>query len=416
MPSFAYSAINSQGVELSGEIQATDLGAARDALRGNGLLAQRLEEISSTVTQSGGSFLGIKTKTVKTKSLQIFSRQFATMIEAGLSVVTALVILEQQTEDTLLAQIIDNVRERVEGGALLSEAMAAHPEVFSRLYIAMVEAGEAAGVLDVVLDRVAMQIEKEEKIKRRVKGAMIYPAVVMTFAFLVLTGLLMFLVPVFVKIFDQLGGELPKLTQIIMHMSNGLRYPWFPGIPIPGIVFVLGGLIGGFIAFKRWKRTDKGRASWDSFKLRIPMQIGSVVRKVAMARFSRTLSTLIASGVDIMRALEITATTSGNWVVESDTLKIREAVREGAPIAQPMIASAVFPPMVGHMVKIGEETGELEKMLSKVADFYEDEVDAAIQSLTSIIEPIMMIGVGIMVGVIVIAMYLPMFKLLSLVK
>jgi type IV pilus assembly protein PilC len=416
MPSFAYSAINSQGVELTGEIQATDLAAARDALRGNGLMAQRLEEMGSAVAKSGGSFLGIKTKAVKSKSLQIFSRQFATMIEAGLSVVTALVILEEQTDDEALAEVIDDVRERVEGGALLSEAIAAHPDVFSRLYIAMVEAGEAAGVLDVVLDRVATQIEKEEKIKRRVKSAMIYPSVVLTFAFLVLTGLLMFLVPVFVKIFDQLGGQLPKLTQIILHLSNGLRHPLFPGVPIPGVLFLIGGLIGGFIWFRRWKRTDKGRAAWDSFKLRIPMQIGSVVRKVAMARFSRTLSTLIASGVDIIRALEITAQTSGNWVVESDTLKIREMVREGAPIAQPMIASPVFPPMVGHMVKIGEETGELEKMLSKVADFYEDEVDASIATLTSIIEPLMMIGVGIMVGIIVIAMYLPMFKLLSLVK
>jgi type IV pilus assembly protein PilC len=249
-----------------------------------------------------------------------------------------------------------------------------------------------------------------------VKGAMIYPSVVLTFAFLVLTGLLMFLVPVFVKIFDQLGGQLPKLTQIVLHLSNGLRYPLFPGIPIPGVIFLLGGIFGGMIWFRRWKKTPKGRAAWDSFKLKVPMQIGQVVRKVAMARFSRTLSTLIASGVDIIRALEITATTSGNWVVEHDTLKIREMVREGAPIAQPMIASPVFPPMVGHMVKIGEETGELEKMLSKVADFYEEEVDAAIQSLTSIIEPIMMIGVGVMVGIIVIAMYLPMFKLLSLIK
>ena len=194
---------------------------------------------------------------MKSKSLQIFSRQFATMIEAGLSVVTALVILEEQTEDLALTLVIDDVRERVEGGALLSEAIAAHPDVFSRLYIAMVEAGEAAGVLDVVLDRVAIQIEKEEKIKRRVKGAMIYPSVVMTFAFLVLTGLLMFLVPVFVKIFDQLGGQLPKLTQIILHMSNALRFPWFPGIPIPGVVFVLGGLVGGIVFFKRWKKTDK---------------------------------------------------------------------------------------------------------------------------------------------------------------
>jgi type IV pilus assembly protein PilC len=406
MPSFAYSAINAQGLELSGEVQAADLASARDSLRGNGLLAQRLVEVSTPATGAGRTFLGIGEK-VKAKSLQVFSRQFATMIEAGLSVVTALVILEQQTEDKVLAVVIDDVRERVEGGALLSEAMAQHPEVFSRLYLAMVEAGEAAGVLDVVLDRVAVQIEKEQAIKRRVKGAMIYPAVVITFAFLVLCGLLMFLVPIFVKIFDELGGDLPKMTQIIMHMSNGLRGYWY-------IIFPLIGL--SIFAFFRWKKTEAGRQAWDRFKLRVPMQIGKVVRKIAMARFSRTLSTLIASGVDIMKALEITAQTSGNWVVESETLKMREQVREGASIAQPMIASAVFPPMVGHMVKIGEETGELEKMLTKVADFYEDEVDAAIQALTSIIEPLMMIGVGMMVGVIVISMYLPMFKLLTLIK
>jgi type IV pilus assembly protein PilC len=406
MPSFAYSAINSQGIELTGEIQAPDVAAARDALRSNGLLAEKMQELSTPATRAGKTTMGIGAK-VKPKSLQIFSRQFATMIEAGLSVVTALVILEQQTDDKPLAIIIDDVREQVEGGSLLSEAMARHPETFSRLYIAMVEAGEAAGVLDVVLDRVAIQIEKEQKIKRRVKGAMIYPSVVLTFATLVMTGLLMFLVPIFVKIFSQLGGQLPTLTLLVLHASNLLRGWWYVIFPL------LGGTIFGFF---RWKKTEAGRQAWDRFKLKIPMQIGSVVRKIAMARFSRTLSTLIASGVDIMRALEITAQTSGNWVVEAETLKIRERVRDGAPIAQPMVDSEIFPPMVGQMVKIGEETGELEKMLSKVADFYEDEVDASIQALTSIIEPLMMIGVGVMVGIIVISMYLPMFKLLSLVK
>ena len=271
----------------------------------------------------------------------------------------------------------------------------------------MVEAGEAAGVLDVVLDRVAIQIEKEEKIKRRVKGAMIYPSVVLTFATLVMTGLLMFLVPIFVKIFDQLNGQLPMLTQVVLHVSNLLRGWWYVIFPVIGATI---------FSFFRWKKTEAGRQAWDRFKLKLPMSIGSVVLKVAMARFSRTLSTLIASGVDIMRALEITAQTSGNWVVESETMKIRERVRDGAPIAQPMVDNVIFPPMVGQMVKIGEETGELEKMLSKVADFYEDEVDASIQALTSIIEPLMMIGVGVMVGIIVISMYLPMFKLLSLVK
>ena len=403
MPSFAYSAINAQGAELTGEIQASDLSAARDALRGGGLLAQWVEELKAPAAKKTGFTKG----KVKAKSLQVFSRQFATMIEAGLSVVTALVILEQQTDDKVLASVIEDVREQVESGALLSEAIARHPDVFSRLYVAMVEAGEAAGVLDVVLDRVALQIEKEEKIKRRVKGAMIYPSIVLVFATLVMTGMLMFLVPIFVNIFDQLGGELPTLTQYVMHASNLLRGYWFIIFPVVG---------GAIFAFFKWKKSETGRQAWDRFKLRIPAQIGTVVRKVAMARWSRTLSTLIASGVDILRALEITAQTSGNWVVEEETGKVRIRVQEGATIAAPLIESTVFPPMISQMVKIGEESGELEKMLGKVADFYEDEVDASIAALTSIIEPLMMIGVGVMVGIIVISMYLPMFKLLTLVK
>jgi len=415
MPQFAYSAINAQGAVHKGEISAPDVSAARDLLLGGGLLADKIAEIKQadgTKSTAPGRF----EKKVKPKSLQVFSRQFATMIEAGLSVVTALVILEQQTDDPALGKVIDDVREQVETGALLSEAMARHPEVFSRLYVAMVEAGEAAGVLDTVLDRVAVQIEKEEKIKRRVKGAMIYPSVVLVFATLVMVGMLMFLVPIFVKIFDQLGGDLPTLTLYVLHASNALRHPWFSFIPIPGVIFISAAAGGAFFWFKRWKKTESGRAKWDRIKLRMPMSIGGVVRKVSMARWSRTLSTLIASGVDIMRALEITAQTAGNWVVEQETENLRHRVEEGASIAQPLIESEVFPPMIAQMVKIGEETGELEKMLSKVADFYEDEVDASIQALTSIIEPMMMVGVGVMVGIIIISMYLPMFKMLSLVK
>jgi type IV pilus assembly protein PilC len=407
MPSFAYSAINAQGNTMTGEIQAPDVASARDALRGNGLLAQWIEERAAAQGKSAtAGFLG-RAKKVKTKSLQIFSRQFATMIEAGLSVVTALVILEQQTDDKALAAVIEDVREQVESGALLSEAMAAHPVVFNRLYVSMVEAGEAAGVLDTVLDRVATQIEKEQKIKRRVRGAMIYPLVVLSFATLVLIGMLMFLVPVFVQVFEDLGGELPTLTQWVMNASEALRAYWWIIFPVVGLAI---------FGFFRWKRTEPGRQAWDRFKLKIPMQIGSVVRKVAMARWSRTLSTLIGSGVDIIKALDITAQTSGNWVVENETANVRVRVQEGATIAQPLIDSSTFPPMVSQMVKIGEETGELEKMLTKVADFYEDEVDASIQALTSIIEPIMMIGVGFMVGIIVISMYLPMFRMLSLIQ
>jgi type IV pilus assembly protein PilC len=285
--------------------------------------------------------------------------------------------------------------------------MAKHPKVFSRLYIAMVEAGEAAGVLDQVLDRVAFQIEKDTKIKRRVKSAMIYPTVVIVFASLVLTGMLMFLVPVFVGIFEELHGQLPTLTQYVVNASNLLRSRWYVIFPLVGLA------IWGV---RKAKKTERGRQVWDRTKLRIPMKIGDVVLKVTMARFSRTLATLVGSGVDIVRALEITGATAGNWVVEEALTEVRMRVHEGVPIAQPLVENPVFPAMVSQMIKIGEETGELEKMLGKIADFYEDEVDASIAALTSIIEPIMMICVGAMVGVIVISMYLPMFKMLQLVK
>jgi type IV pilus assembly protein PilC len=403
MAAFAYTAINAQGLESKGEVHAPDTNGAREQLRLRGLLAQSLFELPA----SGEESVRTVFKKIKPKSLQIFSRQFATMIEAGLNVVSALVILEEQTEDVYLGAIIRELRADVEGGLLLSEAMARHPKIFSRLFVAMVEAGEAAGILDTVLDRVAFQIEKETQIKRRVKGAMIYPTMVLIFATLVLIGMLLFLVPVFVHIFAELGGQLPKLTQMVVGVSNVMRANWY-------IIFPAA--IGAGFGIRKLKRTEKGRQTWDRTKLKIPMRIGDTVRKITMARFSRTLSTLVAAGVDIIKALEITGQTAGNWVVEEALADLREQVHQGVPIAQPLIESDVFPPMVSQMVKIGEETGELEKMLGKIADFYEDEVDAAIQSLTSIIEPLMMIGVGAMVGVIIISMYLPMFKLLSLVK
>jgi type IV pilus assembly protein PilC len=403
MAAYTYSAINSSGIELTGNIHAPDRDAAREQLRVRGLLAQNLVELPASGEQSVRTTF----KKIKPKSLQIFSRQFATMIDAGLSVVSALVILEEQTDDKYLAVVIRELRADVEGGLLLSQAMGRHPKIFSRLYIAMVEAGEAAGILDQVLDRVAFQIEKETAIKRRVKGAMIYPTMVLIFATLVLIGMLMFLVPIFVKIFEDLGGELPTLTQWVVNVSDFLRGNYY---------FVFPTLAAVFFGLRKGKRTEKGRQVWDQMKLKVPMKIGAVVLKVTMARFSRTLSTLIAAGVDIIKALEITGQTAGNWVVEEALADVRNKVQEGIPIAQPLAENPIFPPMVSHMIKIGEETGELEKMLGKVADFYEDEVDSSISSLTSIIEPLMMIGVGLMVGVIIIAMYLPMFKMLTLVK
>jgi len=403
MAAYAYSAINAEGLELSGELHAPDLKGAREQLRIRGLMASRLSELPSAGEEGARNFF----KAIKPKTLQIFSRQFATMIEAGLNIVAALVILEQQTDDKYFGMVIKELRADVESGLLLSEAMKRHPKIFDRLFVSMVEAGEAAGILDEVLDRVAFQIEKSTQIKRRVKGAMLYPTMVLVFATLVLTGLLMFLVPVFIRIFGQLGGELPTLTQYVVMASDLLRTKYY--IIFPGLGLTIFGL-------RKYKKTESGRKKWDQIKLKIPMKIGQVVLKVTMARFSRTLSTLVSAGVDIIKALEITGQTSGNWVVEEALADVRVKVGEGVPIAQPLVDNPIFPPMVSQMVKIGEETGELEKMLGKIADFYEDEVDAAIQSLTSIVEPLMMILVGMMVGVIVIAMYLPMFKMLSLVK
>lgn len=403
MAAFAYSAINAQGVVSAGELQAADLEQAREQLRQRGLLAERLDRVA----EAGGAAATSSGKKVMAKSLQVFARQFATLISAGVSVVAALVILEEQTEDDNLAVVIADVRAKVERGLLLSEALGSHPKVFDTLFVAMVEAGEAAGVLDTVLDRVAVQIEKSEQIKRRVKSAMIYPTLVLCFATLVLIGMLMFLVPIFVDMFKEQGGELPTLTKYIVSASNFLKADWFIIFPL------IGGSIWGL---RRFKKTKQGRDLWDAFVLKVPMRIGMTVRKVAMARVSRTLATLIASGVDIIKAIDITAHTSGNAVVEKALLDVESRVQEGIPIAQPLLESSVFPVMISQMVKIGEETGELELMLSKVADFYEDEVDSSIASLTSIIEPVMMLGVGVMVGVIVISMYLPMFKMLQMVQ
>jgi type IV pilus assembly protein PilC len=408
MSTWAYSAINAQGIELKGEIEAPDVTAAREQLRSRGLMASALQQTGATATTTEKSAsAGTFAKKIKPKSLQIFSRQFATMIEAGISVVGALVVLEEQTEDKALCDVIEQIRIDVESGMLLSESIAKHPKVFNRLYIALVETGEAAGILDQVLDRVAYQIEKETAIKRRVKGAMLYPTIVLTFASIVLAGMLMFLVPIFTKIFSQLNGDLPTLTAKVVGASNVLRGYWFIIFPV---------VIASIVGFRKWKSTESGRQVWDRIKLRLPMKIGDTTRKITLARFSRTLSTLVAAGVDIIRALEITAATSGNYVVEQSLLQVREKVHEGIPISQPLSEDPAFPAMVGHMVKVGEETGELDKMLGKVADFYEDEVDTAIQTLTSIIEPVMMICVGLVVGVIIISMYLPMFKMLSLVK
>ena len=403
MAEYAYDAINAQGLLTSGVISAPDISSAREQLQSRGLLPSSLAERAAAGEDSFGSMF----KKIKPKSLQVFARQLATMIEAGVSVVASLVTLEDQTDDKYLKEVVAEVRADVESGMIFSRALSRHPKIFNRLFVAMVAAGESSGTLDIVLDRVATQIEKETKIKRRVKSAMIYPAVVISFATLVLIFMLMFIVPVFQKVFDQLNGQLPLPTQIIISMSNALRGYWFIIFPMIGLIIYM---------LRRLKRSEEGSKAWDRFKLRLPMKIGDVVQKVALARVSRTLATLVAAGVDIISALDIAAGTAGNWVLEDALNNTSTRVGEGLPISVPLAEDDIFPPMVSSMVKIGEETGELDKMLSKIADFYEDEVDASIASLTSIIEPLLMICVGAMVGTIVIAMYLPMFKLLTLIK
>jgi len=403
MAEFAYDAINAQGVLTSGTISAPDVSSAREQLQARGLLPSSLAERAAAGEETFGSMF----KKIKPKSLQIFARQLATMIEAGVSVVAALVTLEEQTDDKYLKEVIGEVRGDVESGMIFSRALARHPKVFDRLFVAMVAAGESSGTLDIVLDRVATQIEKATKLKRRVKGAMVYPIVVISFASLVLTFMLMFIVPVFQKVFDELNGQLPTPTKIIIGMSNALRGYWFIIFPTIGLIIYM---------IRRFKRTPEGTQMWDRFKLRVPMKIGDVVQKIALARISRTLATLVAAGVDIITALDIAAGTAGNWVLETALQRTSVRVHEGVPISIPLAEDENFPPMVAQMVKIGEETGELDKMLGKIADFYEDEVDASIESLTSIIEPLLMICVGAMVGAIVISMYLPMFKLLTLIK
>jgi len=403
MAEFAYDAINAQGVLTSGTISAPDVSSAREQLQARGLLPSSLAERAAAGEETFGSMF----KKIKPKSLQIFARQLATMIEAGVSVVAALVTLEEQTDDKYLKEVIGEVRADVESGMIFSRALARHPKVFDRLFVAMVAAGESSGTLDIVLDRVATQIEKATKLKRRVKGAMVYPIVVISFASLVLTFMLMFIVPVFQKVFDELNGQLPTPTKIIIGMSNALRGYWFIIFPTIGLIIYM---------IRRFKRTPEGTQMWDRFKLRVPMKIGDVVQKIALARISRTLATLVAAGVDIITALDIAAGTAGNWVLETALQRTSVRVHEGVPISIPLAEDENFPPMVAQMVKIGEETGELDKMLGKIADFYEDEVDASIESLTSIIEPLLMICVGAMVGAIVISMYLPMFKLLTLIK
>ena len=403
MALYTYRALDKQGEIIQDKLEGSGEMAVAHELRQQGLLVIDVKEQSVAQKDILAPFKGIRLA-----DLVVFSRQLATMINAGLPIVRALYILSEQTENPKLNDVVVAVRKDVEAGSSLSEALEKHPEVFSRLYVEMVKAGEIGGILDGVLLRLADQLERDQDLRRKIRSALTYPIVVLILAILAASFMLIFIVPVFAKMFQDLGGTLPLPTRICMLISDILT-------SIFGVL-VYAGMALAVVLFLRWKKSEKGRKVWGRAVLRIPAKIGDVVKKATLARFARTLATLSAAGVPILQSIEITATSSGNWVVEKALLKSRDAIREGIPIYKPLETEPVFPPMVTRMIAVGEETGDIDGMLTKIAEFYESEVDAAVKALTSIIEPLMIVVVGSIVGSIVISMYLPMFKIFELVE
>jgi type IV pilus assembly protein PilC len=344
---------------------------------------------------------------VKDKDIVIFTRQFATMIDAGLPLVQALEILSTQVENKTLGSSLTQVKVDVESGATYADALKKHPKIFSELYVNMVAAGEAGGILDTILNRLAQYIEKAMKLKKKVKGALVYPAVVTSIAVLVIAVIMIFVVPTFSKMFATLGGTLPLPTQMVVKMSN-----FIAGI---GGLITLAAIIGLVVFVSQVRKTEKGQFVTDKILLRLPI-FGPLLNKVAVAKFTRTLGTLVSSGVPILDGLEITAKTSGNKIVEYAIMDVRKGVVGGKTLAEPITKAKVFPPMVTHMIAVGESTGALDAMLAKIADFYDDEVDATVSNLTAMMEPMLMVFLGGSVGFIVVAMYLPIFKLITLIK
>jgi type IV pilus assembly protein PilC len=395
MATYVFKAMDLSGIAARGEVEALTKQDVAEQLKERGLIVvdiahkYRSREINVELFAR-----------VKPKDLAVASRQLATMVTSGMSILRALYVLETQTQSKLLRTTIASVRRDVEAGLQLSDALARHPKVFGPLYVAMVRAGETGGVLEECLQRAATQLEKDAALRRQVRAAMIYPALTVILALSVLLALVAFLIPVFENVFKQFPGKLPALSQFMVNFSHLVTKQWYL------LILFIGIIVAGFLAFKR---SAWGRPHWDAFKLRVPMKIGEVVQKVALARWSRTLSSLTAAGVPIIQALEITGQTAGNAVVEKAMQGVISSVKAGGTISAPLREAKVFPPMVSQMVGVGEETGALDAMLTKIADFYDDEVAAAVKALTSIMEPVMIITVGAIVGVIVISMYLPLF-------
>src|SRR5437660_1309153 len=402
MSTYVFKAIDLAGVKARGELEAESKQAVSDQLKKRGLIVLDIADKHGS-REIELDFL----KSVKASELAVFSRQLSTMITSGMSILRALYVLEEQTEGKFLKETIVAVRKDVEAGLSLSSAMARHPKVFSQLFVAMTQAGEAGGVLESSLLRVADQLEKDASLRRQIKSAMIYPALVIVFAVGVMMALVAFLVPVFEGVFKQFGGELPKITQVSVFLSHAVLGYWW-------LMFLSAG--GAAVGFFKWKASSWGRPQWDHFRLHVPMKIGAIVQQVAVARWARTFASLTSAGVPLLQALEITGRTGGNVAVEEAMEGVIASVKRGGTIAAPLTQSPIFPPMVTHMIGVGEETGALDEMLDKVADFYEDQVAASVKALTSILEPVMIVVIGGIVGFIVISMYMPLFTVYNNIK
>ncbi len=396
MPVFEYKGKTLAGAAVQGTLKANSKGELERLLRRNRILVSSISKRAPEISIKFGTG-------IKKVEISRFTRQFATMIGAGLPMVQCLEILSSQTENKEMAKVIGAIKSGVQGGSTLSESMARHPKVFDPLYTNMVEAGEVGGALDAILIRLAVYREKADKLIRKVKGAMMYPAVIVVVATGVTIAMLTFIVPVFAKMFAGVGAELPGPTQVVLSLSNFLK---------ANIVYLALGVIGLVVGVVYWKKTPSGALNFDRILLRMPV-LGNLVRKSSVARFTRTLSTLLASGVSILDALEITAKTSGNLVVAAAINKSVLAIAEGETITGPLKETGVFPPMVIQMIGVGEKTGGLDDMLNKIADFYDEEVNDAVAALTSVIEPIIIVLMGIIIGGILIAMYLPMFDIIG---
>jgi len=402
---YDYRAKDKSGAVHAGQMEGSSSAAVATTLREKGYVPLRIDEKKSTTLQKEIRIPGFKKK-VKVKDIAIFSRQLATMVNSGLTLIRALTILEEQSENALLKEVLVDVKSRVEQGSSLSAAFDSHPDVFNHLYVSMVRAGEVGGALDETLVRLADTLEASVRLRSKVKSAMAYPMVVLTLIILIVTGMLVFVVPIFEGMYSELGGTLPLPTQLLINISGLLTSLWW---------LVLGGTIGAIVGFKRWKKTDAGTAAWDRFKVRLPV-FGGVVQKIAVSRFSRTFAVLSRTGVPVLQALDIVASTSGNWLVAEASRDIQASVKRGESLVSPLHQHEIFPPMVTHMMAVGEETGALDTMLSKVADFYDTEVDDTVNALTSLIEPMLIVVMGVVVGGILISLYLPMFNIANLIQ